>query len=232
MAERDPHAGTPAAALLELLEERVRGVSGYCEHLHRNELPRLSADIARLRTEFAALNARFTAVLAHQHRAEEPDTTTTDHLSHYEITHQLRSFVEQDLRRAATAFLAPGVSYSDRAQLIGRCAAALFEHAEIDRAAIEEIFRSDSIDTAQLEYDIMQRAAEIRQAATDLGHDYRWDFTCEPGTPLDAGTQEPWGVCDPDQPAAFVVVPAYYVSRRLLLKQQVVTSEDPDHLGT
>ncbi|MRH87910.1 hypothetical protein GFY24_10710 [Nocardia sp. SYP-A9097] len=228
MTERDHRADSrPAPNRLEMLEDQLRQVSGYCDRLHRQALPSMSRDIAQLFAEFAELNGRFTAILANRHESGQSDTTTTDHLGHYEISHQLRSFVEQDLRRAVQRILPPGTSSTDRAHLISRCAAALFKNREIDRAAVEEIFRAEAVDTAQLEYDILQRAAEIRQAATDLGHDHRWDFTCEPGTSLDPETQEPWGVCDPDEPTAFVVVPSYYVSRRLLLKQQVVTSALP-----
>ncbi|MFE3192505.1 hypothetical protein ACFXHA_26090 [Nocardia sp. NPDC059240] len=231
MKERDHRAGSRSAPIrLDELEDYLQRLSIYCQHLDRETLPkmhfdidRLFSDIARLSSEFAEMNARVTVILANQHRSEQPDATTTDHLGHYEISHQLRSFVEQDLRRAVAQLLPSGSPSIDRAHLISRCAAALFKYPEIDRAAVEKIFGSASTDTAQLEYDLLQRATEIRQAAADLGHDHRWEFGHEPGTPLDADTQEPWGVCDPDEPIAFVVVPAYYVAHRLLLKQQVVT---------
>ncbi|MEV6073452.1 hypothetical protein AB0L82_43480 [Nocardia sp. NPDC052001] len=224
MNERHRAGSRFDAARLDRVDDRVRRVTEYCLQLQQSLLPAMSAEIAQLAGEFADLNARFTSVLANQHRYEQPDTTTAGHLGHYKISHQLRSFVEQDLRRAVQRILPSGASSNDRSEVISRCAAALFRHSEIDRTALEDIFHSDSGDTAQLEYDVLQRAAEIRQAAADLGHEHRWDFTCEPGGPLDAETQEPWGVCDPDEPTAYVVVPAYYVSRRLLLKQQVVTS--------
>lgn len=233
MVDPDHHTDSPPTLhRLDGVENQLRRVSGYCEHLHKKALPDLSAEIARLSAEFAELNARFTAILANQHKTEQPDTTSTDHLGHYEISHQLRSFVEQDLRRAVQQIIPSGTSSIERAFLISRCAEALFKYPEIDQGAVAEIFRPVPMDTAQLEYDTLQRAAEIRQAATDLGHDHRWDFTCEPGTPLDTDTQEPWGVCDPAEPTAFVVVPSYHVSRRLLLKQQVATSAVPGRSTT
>ncbi|WP_336159962.1 hypothetical protein [Amycolatopsis sp. VC5-11] len=148
---------------------------------------------------------------------------SADIAAHCTVANQFRGFAEQDLHHLARKSSAPSATDSRR-----NLAQA---HADWCRALCDSTTRralpvgSDDEELGTFARHAAARMGDIILQAERHGGHVSLDFSCEAGA-RPTETQQPWTLCDADDPVAFVVIPAYTVNGQRLSQQVVYTAAE------
>ncbi len=159
-------------------------------------------------------------------RQEERD------VDHYSFQREFTALVNQDIGVLVDAIARRrGLTHRDCASLTAKMCWLLFagEHPLRDRLLLE---------TSEESADVRDRCERILTAAEDLRQrvgehkNQHWDFSFQPGIPVDPSFQEPWPSYPSGDLVEFVVVPSYVIDGySILSKQRVYVGGSPADQG-
>ncbi|WP_460060971.1 hypothetical protein [Streptomyces sp. YKOK-I1] len=176
---------------------------------------------------FAAQDRRFDELdvrlnVLSQAKTQERGLPSASYLAHQDIRGRLDNLADQVLVNVAVNSGSQGAQ--QEAEVIGRMAQLLFpaRGPVPDAGTLARQLQASglTIGADQLGR-ACELAGEIRAAADATGHTIDWDFTLDPGTPLDPERQQPHGGRDGEGVAAFVTMPGYAADGKIYVRQRV-----------
>jgi hypothetical protein len=153
----------------------------------------------------------------------------SDHQAVHQITaRRYRQFLDQDLMDAlhhaeGHTNARSGADQSRWAAETARdICACLFSLPIVAHEPLHNLLRIPAGTSERIIENLAGTARQLRNDVAFMAIS-PWHFAHVTGTHLDRRYQEPWGECNPDAPARWVVAPAYVAEDQVVVKQRVYT---------